>query len=309
MEHYLYDKNYNKAKLTRVDDLQGDTLKDKLEMGVVHTKKAAEFASQVQKAFRGCKLRSNFLGDGVRVLDVYMEGDTYTMGSIWITFNGDADTLYVVSSHRIQNNRHDSGSNEHRQCHSINLKTAVKNAQKYLQRLSHAEMVEATAHHCYGAINDYLGSQTYKVDTLIREVFHYGFDMRGGVPHHVKEMFHLAEMEHKFLDLEWSRKLSKTRIEYNNHVQTLADCSSDVYCVQVYEKLGTTMFDVTKTVDSHLNMAYSRYKKEASLGSLTMEELPEGVIDKVSALAICMYGEFIPCVGYRFDESIFYVTQ
>tara|TARA_R110000868_G_scaffold8061_3_gene41710 strand:+ start:92 stop:772 length:681 start_codon:yes stop_codon:yes gene_type:complete len=223
--------------------------------------------------------------------------------------HGEGDPMYAVSSHRIKNNRHDSGSNEHRQCHSINLKTAVKNAQKYLQRLSHAEMVEATAHHCYDAINDYLRSQTQKVDNLIREVFSYGFDMRGGVPHHVKEMFHLAEMEHKFLDLEWGRKLSKARIEYNNHVQTLADCSSDVYCVQVYEKLGTTMFDVTKTVDSHRNMEYSRYKKEASLGSLTMEELPEGVIDKVSALAICMYGEFIPCVGYRFDESIFYVTQ
>jgi hypothetical protein len=303
MEHYLHDENYNKAKLTRVDALRGDSLQDKLELGIVPSQ-FSEFASQVQKAFRGCKLRAS--AEGVRGLHVYMEGDTYTMGSIWIRSNDEGDIQYVVSSSKVKNSRHNSWSNEHRQCHSINLKTAVKNAKKYLQRLSHVDMVKATAHHCYDAIHDYLRSQTKKVDKMLCEVFDAGFDRHGGVPHHVKEMFHLAEMEHKFLDLEWNMKLSKTRIEYKNHAQTLADCSSDMYYVRVYEKLGTTMFDVTKTAS---NMSIYEKQKTDFLGSLTVEELPEGVIDKVSAMAICTYEEFVPCVGYRFDESIFYVTQ
>ena len=122
MSEYLHDEYWNKAKLTRVDDLQGDSLQDKLEMGIVPTE-FAEFASQVQKAFRGCKLRSQFLGDGVRVLEVYMEGDTFTMGSIRITSNDDGDTLYVVSSHKVRDNKHNGYSKEHRQCSTIRIKT------------------------------------------------------------------------------------------------------------------------------------------------------------------------------------------
>ena len=196
MREYLHDEYWNKAKLTRVDDLQGDSLQDKLEMGVVHTE-FAEFASQVQKAFRGCKLRSHFLGDGVRVLEVYMEGDTFTMGSIRITSNDDGDTLYVVSSHKVRNNKHNGYSKEHRQCSTIRIKTAVKNAKKYLQRLTHVEMVKATSHRCYDKVEEFVSKQR----DVMNQSFSMAFDTTitptaSSLPVYIKELFHLSDVGH-----------------------------------------------------------------------------------------------------------------
>ena len=38
-------------------------------------------------------------------------------------------------------------------------------------------------------------------------------------------------------------------------------------------------------------------------------ELPDGVLGKLSTLSICGVGDYIPQVGYRHSEALFYVTQ
>ena len=304
MEHYLYDEGYDKARLIRVDALRGDTFQHKLEMGIIPSQ-FSEFASQVQKAFRGCKLRAR--ADGVQPMHVYMDGDTYTMGSIWISSNNEGDIQYVVSSCKVRNNKHNSYKREFRQCHSINLKTAVKNAKKYLLRLTPIDIARATSHHCYGTVTDYLDNQARKMEKLFTDVFAFGFSRSGKLPQHIKELFLLSEVKHAFLDLGWSAQLSTAHAEYKNYIQTMEDCSKDMYCVRVYERLGAQVFDVLQT--KHNTSVYETTRGATFIGSMTEEELPEGVLDKVSAMAICAYEEFVPCVGYRFDENIFYVTQ
>jgi hypothetical protein len=296
MEHYLYDEGYDKARLIRVDALRGDTFQHKLEMGIIPSQ-FSEFASQVQKAFRGCKLRAR--ADGVQPMHVYMDGDTYTMGSIWVSSNNEGDIQYVVSSTKVRNNKHNSYKREFRQCHSINLKTAVKNAKKYLLRLTPIDIARATSHHCYGTVTDYLDNQARKMEKLFTDVFAFGFS-------------------HAFLDLGWSAQLSTAHAEYKNYIQTIEDCNKDMYCVRVYERLGAQAFDVLQTKGAQVfdvlqtkynANVYETTRSTTFLGSMTEEELPEGVLGKVSAMAICAYEEFVPCVGYRFDENIFYVTQ
>ena len=315
MEHYLHDENYNKAKLIRVDALRGDSLQDKLELGIIPSQ-FSEFASQVQKAFRGCKLRAR--ADGVQPMHVYMDGDTYTMGSIWVSSNNEGDIQYVVSSCKVRNNKHNSYKREFRQCHSINLKTAVKNAKKYLLRLTPIDIARATSHHCYGTVTDYLDNQARKMEKLFTDVFAFGFSRSGKLPQHIKELFLLSEVKHAFLDLGWSAQLSTAHAEYKNYIQTIEDCNKDMYCVRVYERLGAQAFDVLQTKGAQVfdvlqtkynANVYETTRSTTFLGSMTEEELPEGVLDKVSAMAICAYEEFVPCVGYRFDENIFYVTQ
>tara|TARA_R110000803_G_scaffold74763_1_gene138842 strand:- start:129 stop:839 length:711 start_codon:yes stop_codon:yes gene_type:complete len=236
-----------------------------------------------------------------------MDGDTYTMGSIWISSNNEGDIQYVVSSSKVRNNKHNSYKREFRQCHSINLKTAVKNAKKYLLRLTPISIARATSHHCYGAVTDYLDNQARKMEKLFTDVFAFGFSRSGKLPQHIKELFLLSEVKHAFLDLGWSAQLSTAHAEYKNYIQTKEDCNKDMYCVRVHERLGEQVFDVLQT--KYNATVYETTRGATFLGSMTEEELPEGVLDKVSAMAICAYEEFVPCVGYRFDENIFYVTQ
>ena len=307
MREYLHDEYWNKAKLTRVDDLQGDSLQDKLEMGIVPTE-FAEFASQVQKAFRGCKLRSQFLGDGVRVLEVYMEGDTYTMGSIWITLNDDGDTLYVVSSHKVRNNKHNGYSKEHRQCSTIRIKTAVKNAKKYLQRLTHVEMVKATSHRCYDKVEEFVSKQR----DVMNQSFSMAFDTTitptaSSLPVYIKELFHLSDVGHSFLDKELEGAVQTAQAEYKSYRSVREDAKSDMYYVRVYERLGTQVFDVSQT--KYHTSVYETTRGATFIGSMTEDELPEGMIEKVSAMSLCGHKEYVPQVGYRYDENIFYVTQ
>jgi len=307
MSEYLHDEYWNKAKLTRVDDLQGDSLQDKLEMGIVPTE-FAEFASQVQKAFRGCKLRSQFLGDGVRVLEVYMEGDTFTMGSIRITSNDDGDTLYVVSSHKVRNNKHNGYSKEHRQCSTIRIKTAVKNAKKYLQRLTHVEMVKATSHRCYDKVEEFVSKQR----DVMNQSFSMAFDTTitptaSSLPVYIKELFHLSDVGHSFLDKELEGAVQTAQAEYKSYRSVREDAKSDMYYVRVYERLGAQVFDVSQT--KYHTSVYETTRGATFIGSMTEDELPEGMIEKVSAMSLCGHKEYVPQVGYRYDENIFYVTQ
>tara|TARA_R110002072_G_scaffold268603_1_gene427655 strand:- start:328 stop:1251 length:924 start_codon:yes stop_codon:yes gene_type:complete len=307
MREYLHDEYWNKAHLTRVDDLQGDSLQDKLEMGIVPTE-FAEFASQVQKAFRGCKLRSQFLGDGVRVLEVYMEGDTFTMGSIRITSNDDGDTLYVVSSHKVRNNKHNGYSKEHRQCSTIRIKTAVKNAKKYLQRLTHVEMVKATSHRCYDKVEEFVSKQR----DVMNQSFSMAFDTTitptaSSLPVYIKELFHLSDVGHSFLDKELEGAVQTAQAEYKSYRSVREDAKSDMYYVRVYERLGAQVFDVSQT--KYHTSVYETTRGATFIGSMTEDELPEGMIEKVSAMSLCGHKEYVPQVGYRYDENIFYVTQ
>ena len=49
--------------------------------------------------------------------------------------------------------------------------------------------------------------------------------------------------------------------------------------------------------------------RDVRLGSATYyDDLPEGVMGKLSTLSICEVGEYVPQVGYRYSEAVFYVT-
>jgi len=78
--------------------------------------------------------------------------------------------------------------------------------------------------------------------------------------------------------------------------------------VRVHERIGTQMFEVTKT-DSSVISHYRPKEGVDFVGVLTADDLPEGVLGKLGVMAICENGAYVPQVGYRYDESIFYVTQ
>ncbi len=77
-----------------------------------------------------------------------------------------------------------------------------------------------------------------------------------------------------------------------------------MYAVRVYERLGKQAFDVCPVGDMH-NMERTRLLEFDTYYG----DLPDGVLGKLSTLSICGVGDYIPQVGYRHSEALFYVTQ
>ena len=227
---------------------------------------------------------------------------------IRITSNDDGDTLYVVSSHKVRNNKHNGYSKEHRQCSTIRIKTGIKNAKKYLQRLTHVEMVKATSHRCYDKVEEFVSKQR----DVMNQSFSMAFDTTitptaSSLPVYIKELFHLSDVGHSFLDKELEGAVQTAQAEYKSYRSVREDAKSDMYYVRVYERLGAQVFHVSQT--KYHTSVYETTRGATFIGSMTEDELPEGVIEKVSAMSLCGHKEYVPQVGYRYDENIFYVTQ
>ena len=306
MKAYMYDEHMDKVSLTRVDELVGEHADDVIAGGTL-VPEYTKFIGEVQKAFRGCKLRSREAQEtNANKLHLYMPEDTFSMGAIWITYNDDNELLYCVKSHKVRNGKYNSYSNDFRICITKRPDTALKNAKKYLQRLTHSDIVRATSHECYDTVHAYKRKEQDSLDTLYRQVFDIGY--RDNLPPIVKEMFHLVDVGHSFLDAEWNIKLIAVKAKHKSYLSTVEDSSEDLYCVRVHERIGTQMFEVTKT-DSSVISHYRPKEGVDFVGVLTADDLPEGVLGKLGVMAICENGAYVPQVGYRYDESIFYVTQ
>jgi len=303
MQAYMYDEHMDKASLTRVDELTGEYADDVIAGGTL-IPEYTKFIGEVQKAFRGCKLRS-FSKDWSGKLYLYMPDDTFVMGHIYTIWSDDDELQYCVSSHKVRNGKYNSYSNDFRICITKRPDTALKNAKKYLQRLTHSDIVRATSHECYDTVHAHKRKEQDSLDTLYRQVFDVGY--QDNLPSIVKEMFHLVDVGHSFLDAEWNIKLIAVKAKHKSYLSTVEDSSEDLYCVRVHERLGTQMFEVSKTDSS--KVSHFRSTGVDFVGVLTADDLPEGVLGKLGVMAICENEAYVPQVGYRYDESIFYVTQ
>tara|TARA_R110002126_G_scaffold254244_2_gene397353 strand:+ start:585 stop:1520 length:936 start_codon:yes stop_codon:yes gene_type:complete len=311
MREYLHDEYWNKADLQRVNRLKGNSLEDFIQMGVLSPVQN-EFFTSVKQAFRGCELRANAPDDATNRsyfgMWVYMPEDTFAMGRVSVGVTEDNEDKYIVSSHKVQNNKHNGYSKEHRQCSTIRIKTGIKNAKKYLQRLTHVEMVKATSHRCYDKVEEFVSKQR----DVMNQSFSMAFDTTitptaSSLPVYIKELFHLSDVGHSFLDKELEGAVQTAQAEYKSYRSVREDAKSDMYYVRVYERLGAQVFDVSQT--KYHTSVYETTRGATFIGSMTEDELPEGVIEKVSAMSLCGHKEYVPQVGYRYDENIFYVTQ
>ena len=77
-----------------------------------------------------------------------------------------------------------------------------------------------------------------------------------------------------------------------------------MYCIRVYERLGKQAFDVCP-IENPNGVARNQDFEWA----MYYDDLPEGVLGKLSTLSICEDNAYVPQVGYRHSEAVFYVTQ
>jgi|TARA_B110000902_G_scaffold245838_1_gene300321 hypothetical protein len=119
----------------------------------------------------------------------------------------------------------------------------------------------------------------------------------------LKEMYHLLDKGHTFVDVSFKAKLIEARTAHMELKQAKKERDSDMYAIRVYERMGKQMCDVM-SIPAGVVVG----RRDTFVGTVPPEELPEGTLGRLSALAICEFNTYIPQVGFRYDESIFYVT-
>lgn len=309
MANYMYDA-HGKCQIHTVAEAQ----KIPLESPVGDMTNRFElhwFITEIKKAFRGCEVRPSGEVSGYQSNDmwyyVYFPEDEYVMGFINVMFcHNNEKMVYNVYSRDITNNKYTNYSNEFRIKTTALQGTAIKNAKKYLRKFTHRELVLASGGVCRTVMRNTVENTIDKYCTAWRQLF--GTDLSNthekAVTPMLNEMYMLLDTGHEFIDKTIPDNLTSLRVAKEVREQSDADMNMPMYAIRVYERLGKQAFDVAPLKDLGL-MA-----RDANLEFATYyDDLPEGVMGKLSTLSICGIGDYVPQVGYRHSEAVFYVTQ
>lgn len=312
MSDYIYDKHGRYEVYTVAEAIEGPELAPAVISSVGELN---WFFQEIKKAFRGCEIRSSSDASSC-VYHVYMPEDEYTMG--WIDVSLDysprhsgQEITYTVYSRDIRNNKFDNHSSGFRKKHTIRRSTALKNAKRYLRRFSHTEVIQASIQEYRSHISEADYNVTQKYNDAWDELFgsYVTSERQSKCAPLLNELYLLLDSGHTFVDASLVSNLTILRSNKEILEQSLTDSELPVYSVRVRERMGQQVFDVCFVKDAH------KIRKGEDLSNLSWdthmhdETLPEGVIGKLSTLAICEKGTYVPQVGYRHSESVFYVTK
>jgi hypothetical protein len=266
------------------------------------------FINEIKKAFRGCEVRpDNEDNSRDMVYHVYYPEDEYTMGWIDVGFcHTNEKMVYRVYSRDITNNKHSNYSSEFRTKITALQGQAKQNAKKYLRRCTHSEVVLASRTKCRSALMHAVDDTETKHGTAWTQLFGARWDKTNEetTTPILNEMYMLLDSGHEFMDKTVPDNLTSLRVAEEVKAQSKADAEMPMYAVRVYERLGKQAFDVCSVGDMH-NMHGTRLLEFDTY----YDVLPDGVLGKLSTLSICGVGDYIPQVGYRHSEALFYVTQ
>ena len=304
--HYSYDEE-GKYCLYTVADAQTIALPSPAG-NATNRNELGWFIAEVKKAFRGCEVRPDHdSSHRDTVYHVYYPEDEYTMGWIDVGFcHTNEKMVYRVYSRDITNNKHSNYSSEFRTKVTALPVQAMRNAKKYLRRCTHSEVVLASRTKCRSALMRAVDDTHTKHCTAWSRLLGGEWnETREQVTAPIlNEMYMLLDSGHEFLDKTVPDNLTSLRVAEEVKAQSKADAEMPMYAVRVYERLGKQAFDVCSVGDMH-NMHGTRLLEFDTY----YDVLPDGVLGKLSTLSICEVGDYIPQVGYRHSEALFYVTQ
>lgn len=311
MTNYAYNAE-GKFNLVSVAEAQEIPLESPIGNTVTH-KEIQWFIAEIKKAFRGCEIRPDEVSGSSSYHSndawyyVYFPEDEYVMGFINVGFcHTNEKMVYRVYSRDITNNKHTNYSREFRTKTTALQGTAIKNAKKYLRRFTHREVVSASGGVCIKVMRHAVEDTQTKHCTAWRQLF--GTDLNDthekAVTPMLNEMYMLLDTGHEFVDKTVPDNLTSLRVTKEVKEQSDADMKMPMYAIRVYERLGKQAFDIAPIED------LGRMDRSVKLEFATYyDDLPEGVMGKLSTLSICGIGDYVPQVGYRHSEAVFYVTQ
>ena len=267
-----------------------------------------DFMDEISKAIRGVQFAYKYAYERW----VYMPDEPYPMGYIGYgdyranqVFSGPdkmAADKFIVHSRKIENVRYAVYSDQHYMKMSGNLETATRNAKTFLSNYSPMEMAEVDKGSVRNGINETLSDLARKARAYAQNIGLPNADTdeeRGTL---LNELRHLLDTGHEFIDVGYSAKL-RTMFESMKELDAHNE-QVNMYFVRGYERLGKQSFDVVPV--DEVNNYNSKVRQEVTRYT---DDLPEDIMGKVAALCLMGDNSYVSGVGYRVNESMFYVVR
>ena len=260
-----------------------------------------EFMDEISKAIRGVRFVYRYAYERW----VYMPGEPYPMGYIGF---GDyrvstaGDDRFVVCSRKIENVRYAEYSDPYHMKMSSKLEPAVRNAKRFLANYSPIEMAGVNTANVRSGINGALGDLSRKATEDAKNNGLPNVDVTGERGTLLNELRHLLNTGHEFVDARYSAQLH-TMFE---SMKEFAACNGQVNMnfVRVYQRLGDQSFDVVPV--DEVNNWGCEVRQEVTRYT---EDLPEDIAGRIAALSLMADKSYVEGVGYRVNESMFYVVR
>jgi hypothetical protein len=286
-----------KMKLSRVQQLLDEH--DKREEQSPHGYALVNFRREIEAAIPGCRTtvrNGNWAW-------VYMPDDHYAMGAVGygdFSRNGRGGSTYAVRSRTIVNGKYSDGSDQHRMLMSSNSSVAVKNAKKYLRRLSPQDLVQQTHEHLREAIGTMRSNARNVLMEKEAKLFGANLHGRSRAPI-LTELKHLVMSGHTFLDPSMPERLTEYFALYAENDDTQQPCS--MLFVAVSRSGDKQRFDIVP-VDKAEN-----HWPQVGEPETFYDDVPEHVLGRLAVLSMVETGTFVPGVGFKHTEGLFYVAR
>ena len=258
-----------------------------------------DFRREVEAAIPGCRTtpRNTYWAW------VYMPEDHIAMGAIGIwqfSQNGRGSSAYAVHSRTITNGKYHRGSKQHRMMMSGNRSVAVKNAKKFLRRLSPHELVTQTSKH----VRDAIGQMRIKAREVVtqKEATLFGTNLHGRKNAPIlAELKHLVDMGHTFLDASIADQLREYFVfaAENDEVHM----PYPMLFVSITQSGGKQRFDAVPIKDA------ASLWPDLGEPETFYDDVPEHVLGRLAVLSMVEIGTFVPGVGLKHTEGLFYVAR
>ena len=235
-------------------------------------------------------------GEKGRGLFVYVDDETYTRG--WIGYRNFYDTggeeKYGVWSKGIINEKYGTYNYQHNMRMSKILKSAVKVAKGYMNRVTSANINEAYHHIVDSAVDSKAYSYKNEISSKTTALGIGYQDMGKRV---MRELISLYDSGYEFLDTEIPQKIQELKDAISEH----ADNTANKQAVLVW-KDGSKV----RTTGVNLSEVYWKAVTDEKVYA-TPEMLPPEVLSKISILQVAEDEAYLMDTGMRFGEDIFYV--
>ena len=267
-----------------------------------------DFMDEISKAIRGVQFAYRYAYERW----VYMPDEPYPMGYIGYgdyrtnqVFSGSnrmAADKFAVFSRKIENVRYGDYSDQRHMRMSKNLEIATRNAKKFLSNYSPMEMAEVDTSHVRSGINEALSDLSRKAREDAQNIGLPNADRSEERGTLLNELRHLLDTGYEFVDAGYSAKLHTmfaSMKEFDAH-----NGQVNMHFVRGYEKLGKQSFDVVPV--DEVNNYRCKVRQEVTRYT---DDLPEDIMGRVAALCLMPDNSYVSGVGYRVNESMFYVVR
>jgi len=235
---------------------------------------------------------------------VYMPHDVLPMG--WVGFGdfrysaSENIDSYVVHSRCIENAKYNGGE-QSRMKMSTNRTVALRNAKKFLRSYSPVEVTKALSRIPKEAAREVEQGTRTEQDKLYRKLFGTGYKQE--LPAVANELRTLLETGYTFMDKSVETDLRAYFAAADEHEAKKQDL--DMYCVIASERMGKQVFEVVeankiKGWSPKISDEVARYDDTA---------LPEELAGRMAVLSMCAVEQYVPDVGVRAAENVFYVAR